>query len=535
MQTEGMPTTVISYINELKDSFEKRYQELEARNYRLENKNQELEKILKQSETEYEILSEKYKLLLFHRFSRSSEKYLESKGQPLLFNEKGSAAEVGKGEDETTEVKSYKRKKCGRKPLDPNLPRDYENIDIPESEKICACGARLTKIGEERSEKLHIIPQQIFVKETIRPKYACRHCEGTANEEAKTVKIAPVPPSIIPRSIASADLLSFIMIHKYQDHIPYYRQETQFLRLGIRISRQDMSNWQQQVYSKLEPLFRALKIALKSGEVMQMDESPLQVMGEEDKKDTGKSYMWLARGGPPGKTVAWYEYYPNRSGASALGFLEGFKGYLQTDGYKTYDSVVKDLAGVIHVGCFAHVRRKFFEAGKAAAKSPLADEAMLFIKRLYEIENILRKQELLPEDFLEKRKAEAAPIMAAFKEWLLMQEKEVLPSSLLGGAIAYTLGQWEKLPRYLESPYLTPDNNAAENAIRPFVLGRKNWLFNKSPDGAKSSCGMYTLIETAKQNNIEPLSYLRSLFEKAPFAVSPEDWESLLPWNIFKK
>ena len=364
MQIKEMPDTVISYINELKDSFEKRCQELETRNYRLENKNQELEKILKQSAIEYEILNEKYKVLLFHRFSRSSEKYLESKGQLLLFNEKGNAVEVRKEEGETIEVKSHKRKKCGRKPLDPNLPREEETIDIPESEKICACGANLTKIGEEKSEKLHIIPQQIFVKVTIRPKYACRHCEGTGDEEAKTVKIAPVPLSIIPRSIASADLLSFIMIHKYQDHIPYYRQETQFLRLGIRISRQDMSNWQQQVYSKLEPLFMALKIGLKSGEVMQMDESPLQVMGEEDKKDTSKSYMWLARGGPPGKTVVWYEYYPNRSGTSAFGFLDGFKGYLQTDGYKTYDSVVKDHASVIHVGCFAHYLRRIIIRGK---------------------------------------------------------------------------------------------------------------------------------------------------------------------------
>ena len=159
MQTEGMPATVISYVNELRNSFEKRCQELETRNNKLENKNQELEKILKQSAIEYEILNEKYKLLLFHRFSRSSEKYLESKWQPLLFNEKGNATEVGKEEGETTEVKSYKRKKCGRKPLDPNLPREEETIDISESEKICACGANLTKIGEERSEKLHIIPQ----------------------------------------------------------------------------------------------------------------------------------------------------------------------------------------------------------------------------------------------------------------------------------------------------------------------------------------------------------------------------------------
>jgi len=528
MQVEGLDTTVVNYINELKNNFEKRYHELENRNHELENN-------LKQYAIDYEILNEKYKVLMYQRYSRSSEKYLESKGQLLLFNEKESAAEEQKPETETTKVKSYARKKPGRKPLDPKLPRDYITIDILESEKICACGARLTKIGEEKSEKLHIIPQQIFVVETIRPKYACRHCEGTADEGAKTVKIASVPPSIIPRSIASSDLLSFIMIHKYQDHIPYYRQETQFQRLGIRISRQDMSNWQQQVYNKLEPLFSLLKTELRSGEILQMDETPTQVMGEEGKKDTSKSYMWLARGGPPGKTVVWYEYNPNRAGASAHGFLDGYKGYLQTDGYKTYDSVVKGLSGVIHVGCFAHVRRKFFETIKAVGKSASAEEALQFIKRLYEIENTLRDKNLSPDVFKEKRKAEAGIVLTDFKTWLFKEEKEVLPSSMLGKAISYSLKQWDKLVRYLENPYLTPDNNAAENAIRPFVLGRKNWMFNKSPDGAKSSCGMYTLIESAKQNNIEPLKYLRTLFEEAPMTTSPEAWEKLLPWNIFKK
>jgi transposase len=296
-----------------------------------------------------------------------------------------------------------------------------------------------------------------------------------------------------------------------------------------------MSNWQQQIYTHLNPLFELLKMTVKRGSVLQMDETPVQVMGEEGRKDSSKSYMWLARGGPPDKKVAWYEYYPNRAGSSAMKILEGYKGYLQTDGNKTYDSVVKGLGGVIHVGCFAHVRRKFFEAAKVVEKSSLAEEAIQYIKTLYEVEQALRKEGYGQDIFLEKRRTEAGPVLAGFKTWLIKQEKEVLPSSVLGEAVAYALGQWEKLTRYLENPYLTPDNNACENAIRPFVLGRKNWMFNKSPDGAKSSCGMYTLIETAKENNIEPLAYLRSVFEKAPYVSLPEEWENLLPWNIFKK
>ena len=255
---------------------------------------------------------------------------------------------------------------------------------------------------------------------------------------------------------------------------------------------------------------------------------------EEGRIDIQKSYMWLARGGPPDKTVVFYEYHPTRSAYHARDFLEGYKGFLQTDGYEGYDAAVRELPGIIHVGCFAHARRKFFEAGKATKKPQSAEEGIKHIRKLYELEDCLRKEGLSEDDFLAERKKQAEPILSTFRVWLQKRANEVLPSAQLGKAVAYTLKQWDKLVAYLESPYLTPDNNASENAIRPFVLGRKNWLFNKSPAGAESSCGMFSLIETAKQNGLEPLLYLRTLFEKAPHAATAEDWEKLLPWNIFK-
>ena len=391
----------------------------------------------------------------------------------------------------------------------------------------------MSKIGEETSEKLEIIPQSIYVTKTVRPKYACRCCEGTEDESEPTVKIAPVPLSIIPRSIASASLLSCIMIQKYQDHLPFYRQEVQFQRIGIEISRQDMSNWQRQVYEKLTPLFDLMKNIIKSGPVIQMDETTVQVMGEEGRSDTQKSYMWLARGGPPDKPVVLYEYHPTRAAYNARDFLEGYSGFLQTDGYEGYDAVVRELSGITHVGCFAHARRKFFEASKATKKPQSAEEGIKYIRKLYEIEKNLRDKSLEENIFIVERKKLCEPVLVDFRKWLNKRANEMLPSGLLGKAIAYTLKQWDKLVAYLESSHLTPDNNACENAIRPFVLGRKNWLFNKSPAGAESSCGIYSLIETAKQNNIEPLLYLSNLFEKAPFANSSEDWEKLLPCNIF--
>jgi transposase len=294
-----------------------------------------------------------------------------------------------------------------------------------------------------------------------------------------------------------------------------------------------MCNWQQQVFARLKPLFELMKETLKSGPVIQMDETTVQVMGEDGRPDTQKSYMWLARGGPIGKVVLLYEYRETRAGQHAKKFLEGYSGYLQTDGYEGYDSAVKAVPGIIQVGCFAHARRKFFEAAKVTAKPGSAEEGIRYIRKLYDLEDVLRKADLKEGEFLSKRKEGAEPILSEFRSWLNKQANDVLPSASLGKAVGYTLKQWDKLVAYLESPYLTPDNNACENAIRPFVLGRKNWLFNKSPEGAESSCGMFSLIGTARQNGIEPLMYLRELFERCPLAVSRKGWEKLLPWNIF--
>jgi transposase len=475
------------------------------------------------------VLKERLDLLLYKKFVRSAEQAGDN-SQRELFNEGERAQESPDEGNEREEIKSYTRKKRGRGAIDPSLPRVQKIIDISEAEKTCARGAKLVKIGEETSETPHIIPQKIYVEKTIRIKYACPECEGTEDEGNPVVRIAPVEPVIIPRSIVSADLLSFIIIQKYCDHLPYYRQEKQFSRIGVHISRQDMSTWQRQAWEKLEPLYELMKKAIKTGPVMQMDETTVRVMGEEGRSDTQKSYMWLARGGPPEKPVVLYEYHPTRGAIHAKTFLRDFSGYLQTDGY---DAAVEGRGGIIHVACFAHLRRKFFEASKASTQPGSAEEGMNYIRSLYVLESNLRVRDLEESEFQKERKEGAEPILAAFKAWLDKRAGEVPPSLLLGKAIHYTLNQWDKLVAYLGSPYLTPDNNACENAIRPFVPGRKNRLFNKSPEGAESSCGMYSLIETARQNGLEPLEYLRTLFERCPLAKTSEDWEKLLPWNIF--
>ena len=290
-----------------------------------------------------------------------------------------------------------------------------------------------------------------------------------------------------------------------------------------------MSNWQQTAFVKLEPLIERLKEHIRSGPVINMDETPVQVMGEPERKNTSKSYMWLARGGPPNKPAVLYSYQETRGARHIKEILNGFSGYLQTDGYEAYETAISGNDRIIQVGCMAHARRKFYEAAKASKKSGSAQEAINRIKKLYVIEETLRSKELSPEQFTACRKAQVEPIMKKFKEWLEKRSQQVPPSLLLGKAIRYSLNEWTKLIRYLDSPYLTPDNNVAERAIRPFVVGRKNWLFSGSPKEAESSCAMYSLIETAKQNVLNPNDYLRVVFEKATTAQTPNDWEALLP------
>jgi transposase len=538
MQLETLDATAVNIINEIVRNYEQQIKELNTQH---EQRCQVLQAGLQEYHHKYLIIKEQYELLIYKKFVRSAEELKADESQPMLFTEGGPKAETQEEKEtiEHIEVKTHKRNKKGRKGIDPKIERREKIIDLPDCKKTCACGAELTRIGEESSEKLVIIPMKVYVEQTIRPKYACRKCEGTEDEEKPTVRIMPPEPSIIPKSISSPSLLSCIMIQKYEDHLPFYRQEKQFQRIGVRISRQVMSFWQQKIYEFLAPLFMLFKIILKTGPVIQMDETTVQVIKEEGRSYSDKSYMWLARGGPVDKTVILYEYRQTRGGYNAKAFLEGYCGYLQTDGYGGYDAATKDIPGIIHVGCFAHARRYFFEAAAITKEDGTAKEGMEYIQKLYHIERILRNEKeekkKTDEQFLRERKEKVEPVLNDFKEWLLKHLDGVPPSCLLGKAIGYSLNQWDKLIRYIESPYLTPDNNACENAIRPFVLGRKNWLFNQTSGGAESSCGMYSLIETAKQNGLVARDYLMALFEKAPYAKSKEDWEKLLPWNIFQK
>lgn len=478
-------------------------------------------------ENKVDSLTEELRLALLRKFGRSSEKI--DPDQKELFEESSSSApEAG---EETTTIPEHKRNKRGRKPLDPGIPREEIIHDLPEEEKICGCGHELAKVDEVISERLQVIPEQLYVERHIRYKYACRHCEGSGDEDKPVFRTAPAPPSILPGSIVTSGLLAFILVNKFCDHLPFYRQEKRFERIGVHISRQDMSNWTSKAYMILQFLEEMFKRKIKEGPVIQMDETTVQVLNEPDRPDTSKSYMWLARGGPPETPLVIYEYHETRHSQHAKEFLEGFSGYLQTDGYKGYETALKDNDDIIHVGCLAHARRKFMEAAKTSKKAGSAQIAVNKIKDIYNVENRLKDDDQSEEEFLNQREVQVKPLLNDFKSWLDDKVVKVRPSSLTGKAIAYTLGQWDKIIRYLESPHLTPDNNAAERGIKPFVVGRKNWLFSGSPTGAKASCLFFSLIETAKANGLNPYGYLKWIFDQVAIMDADSDREKLLPWN----
>ena len=481
-----------------------------------------------------EFLEERVRFFQKQLFGRKTEKRpAESEGQQLhLFNEAEALTQEEKAEEKPLVVPEHTRRRPKRKPLPEDLPRVEVIHDIDEDQKICSCGVPLSRIGEEVSEKLDIVPAKVQVIRHIRYKYACRNCEGVESEEP-TVTIAPAPSELIPKGLATAGLVAYIAIAKYSDALPLYRQEKIFSRLGIELSRSTMAGWMVKASESCEPLMGLLQKELISGPLVNADETPVQVLDEPGRANTTKSYMWVFRGGAPGKEVVYYRYSPTRSGDVPREVLQGYRGYLQTDAYSAYES----LDGQVSlVGCFAHVRRNFVKVidarGKGAKKTGSAEVALDYIRKLYAIEKMASKQELSPAERYEFRRERAQEILTEFKGWIDKCLHITPPKGLLGKALNYAFKHWPKLIRYVEDGHITPDNNAAENAIRPFVVGRKNWLFAGHPNGANASANLFTLIETAKSCGLEPYAYLRFLFERIPHAQTAEDYEALLPQRL---
>jgi transposase len=478
-----------------------------------------LKQIIAQLQARNMFLEEQFRLAQQKQFGASSEAH---PAQGDLFNE----AEVEQDEIEQEEVSTTKvvKKKPVRKKLPADLPREIVIHDIEDKNCTC-CGHELHQMGDERSEKLDFIPAQVKVIEHVRLKYSCRHCEkeGTATG----IEIAAVPPSPIPKGMATATLLSQIITSKYQYALPLYRQESLFKQYGIELSRKTMATWMMKSAELFIPLYTRLQTILRQQNVIQADETTLKVINE----DKVKSYMWLYCTGSDSPTtspipnIVLYDYQAGRAGQCAADYLQGFSGYLHVDGYAGYEKTTATL-----VGCWAHARRKFMEAKTAQpkGKSGKADMALSMIQKLYRLETSL-KDKAAQEKHLRRQK-EAKPLLEKFEQWLI--NPNIPPKSALGKATGYCKNQWPKLIRYIESGELNIDNNRAERAVKPFVIGRKNWLFSNTANGAKASAMLYSIIETAKANDLIPFDYIAHCLERLSGDVDEKTIEAMLPWNV---
>jgi Transposase and inactivated derivatives len=491
-------------------------------------KDTELEQLRNEYERKVESLIEIIRDLRRKRFGKSSEK--ASPHQLGLFNEAEEAAAVSEDpSDETeTEAITYVRKKPKRKPLPADLPREERVIEIPESERLCpnGCGSVMNEIGEEVSEKFDIVPMQIKVIRTVRKKYACTHKDCGLGG----VKTAPNPPALIPKSNASEGLLAAICTMKYVDHLPLYRLEAIFKRHDIDLTRGTMGSWMVRCGQAVQPLINLLHEELVSSDYIQMDETRTQVLNEEGKRAESKSYMWV-RYRPGRYPIVLFTYDPSRSGEVPVRLLDGFEGHLQVDGYDGYSQVIRKSGGKItRGGCMAHARRKLKSASDSSKKAGIANKGLKFIQKLYKFEEQARYRS--PEERYRIRQLKAKPVIEEMRKWLDQVLNSVPPESLVGQALRYLHNEWEHLMKYLEDGRYEIDNNDVENVIRPFALGRKNWLFSSTVEGAEASANIYSLIETAKANYLDPYDYLKYVFEKLPLAQTLEDFEALLPASV---
>jgi len=480
------------------------------------------------------LLEEENRWLKSQLFARSSEKSAPEEihpGQAWLFNEAEALAHAAASAPAILKIPAHERGKGGRKKLSATLPRIEVIHDLPTDQKVCGTdGTALERIGEEISEQLDFKPAQARVIRHIRPKYACPCCRTG-------VAIAPVPLQLLPKSLATPALLAHIATAKFVDGIPLYRQEAQFDRLGVQLGRATMAGWMIKLgATHVVPIVNLLHELMLEDPLIHCDETRLQVL-KSDKAPTADHWMWVRASGPPGRRIILFDYDASRGGAVPRRLLEGYQGILLTDGYEPYEAVAQALK-LVHAGCFAHVRRKFDEARKAQTAEHSTDSharvALDFIRELYLIERALwdRDRPVTAEHRVRVRADLSAPITARFHAWLEALAPKVLPQSLLGRAIHYTLGQWPKLTTFLTHGEVPLDNNRCENAIRPFVVGRKGWLFSDTVKGAVASANLYSLVETAKANNVEPHAYLSLLFERLPHAKTVADFETLLPWNL---
>jgi transposase len=388
---------------------------------------------------------------------------------------------------------------------------------IEPQEKVCPhCGKTKCEIGCEKSERFEYVPAKVIRHEIVRPKLACPCGEGG-------VEIAPLPPQLIEQGQAGASLVAHVILSKFDDHLPLYRQQQQFLRLGANFARQTLCDWVEKGAEWLQGLVREMSRELLAGDYLQVDETPVRVMDPEVRGKCATGWLWV-KGVPGGDVV--FEFHPGRGQEYARQLVGSFKGYLQRDGYSAYGALARADRELIPVGCWGHGRRKFIEAAELESADAL--EVVDEIRKLYLIERHARDECLKPEQRWKLRQDLARPILEALHPRLEATGQKHLPQSPMGKAIRYALNEWQPLTRYLENGRLEIDNNLTENAIRPTAVGKKNWLFIGHPKAGWRSAVIYSVIVSCRRRGIDPWEYLKDVLQRLP-SMKQSELPSILP------
>ena len=467
---------------------------------------------------ENEHLKHEIAILRRHRFGKRSEAKAGSPPQRLLddlVDEDIAAIDAVIEKLDEPFTKDRRRSKPRRQSLPPQLPRT-EIYHDPKS-TTCACGCELTRIGEDVSEKLDYEPGTFSVERHIRSKWACKTCE--------TIVQATVAPHIIDKGIPTTNLLAQVLISKYADHLPLFRQEQIYARAGVELPRSTLADWVGRCGVELTPLVDRLRSCLLGHAVLHADETPVPMLSP-GKKKTHRAYIWAyaTTASTPIQGVV-YDFQPSRSGQACREFLADWQGLLVCDDYQGYKAGFAN--GITEVGCWAHARRKFFELAERGY-SPIADQALTTIGMLYDIERSIVGQP--PDERQRIRETQSRPIIEKLREWLIHQRTGLTDGTRTARAIDYSLKRWEALTRYLDDGGIPIDNNWIENQIRPWALGRKNWLFAGSQRSGQRAANVMSLIQSAKINGLDPQAYLRDVLERLP-TTTYSDIDSLLPHN----
>ena len=500
---------------------------------------EDLRKALAESQEKERLAREEIETMKRRFFGRSSEKHMvQSEGQLDFFNEVELEADKQHEEEfpyetdpELIQGKEEKKHKprTPRKEMFKGLLVEEEIIDLPEDQKICSeCGSRMEAVGQRVvRETLKFVPAKLTVVRTIVKVYGCPECK----QEKARIMSAEAPDALIPHSYASESVVAHAMYQKFTNAVPLYRQEKDWEQMGAFLSRGTLGRWIKICSDEyFVPIYEYFHRLLLGRGFAMADETRIQVLKEPDRNPETDSFMWLFRSGEDGlPPLILYRYTETRAKFNAVEFLKGFKGYLMTDGYQGYNN----LPDVVREACWAHIRRKFCDAIPSGKKDDLSEPAVQGVQycdKLFAIERYCRENRFTYKQRHEFRNKKAPKVLEAFWSWL--DKQNPTKGSRMDKAVTYARNQKPYAETYLQDGRCSLSNNASENSVRPFTVGRKNWLFCDTPGGAHASATVYTMVEMAKAHGLNVEKYLKFLLEKRPHAgMTDEDLEKLTPWS----